>query len=127
VLAHVNGKHVPSDVHLMIAEDGLTIPWADTGWKNPPSSGDVPLMDKLATPGDEIALIFARPGTAWSQVTLANATLVCFVDRCISCIKDATRNPAGSPGAGSAFIAYGDSAASAARQADLGVWMALTN
>ncbi|MBF4577872.1 hypothetical protein [Frondihabitans sp. VKM Ac-2883] len=69
--------------------------------------------------------VFALPGTAWFQVALANETLVCLVDRRISLIKDSTRKSAGSPGVGSAFIAYGDRAAAAVRQADIGVWMAL--
>lgn len=113
--------HVPADKHLTIVEDGLTTPWHGTVWMNPPYGKELPTwMGKLAAHGDGIALVFARPDTKWFQAALEKATVVCFIAGRIKFIDGRTGQVAGSPGAGSALFAFGDTAASAVLDSDLG-------
>lgn len=112
--------HVPADTHLTIVEDGLATPWHGTVWMNPPYTGIAPWMAKLADHGDGVALVFARPDTKWFQAALAKATVVCFVAGRISFINGLTRQAKGTPGTGSALFAFGETAAAALLQSDLG-------
>jgi hypothetical protein len=121
--------HVPADVHLTIVEDGLATPWHGTVWMNPPYDRReiATWMDKLAAHGDGIALVFARPDTNWFQAALEEATVVCFVAGRIKFIDGRTGKVAGSPGAGSALFAFGDAAARAVLDADLGMCVTLAS
>lgn len=114
--------NVPADTHLTVIEDGLTTPWHGTVWMNPPYTGIAPWMEKLADHGDGIALVFARPDSKWFQAALEKATVVCFISGRIRFIDGRTGVMAtGTPGAGSALLAFGEPAAEAVLKSELGV------
>lgn len=115
--------HVPADTHLTIVEDGLATPWHGTVWCNPPYGKETAKwMVKLADHGDGIALVFARPDTKWFQAALAKATVVCIIEGRVKFIDSRTGETSkGTPGAGSALFAFGETAAKALLQSGLGV------
>jgi hypothetical protein len=114
--------NIPADTHLTILEDGLATPWFGTVWCNPPYGKETATwMAKLADHGDGIALVFPRPDTKWFQAALAKATVVCFVAGRIPFIDGRLGQVKGSPGAGSALFAFGETAAQAVLQSGLGV------
>jgi phage N-6-adenine-methyltransferase len=115
---------VPALRHYTPVEDGLTSPWYGTVWCNPPygrrSTGV--WLEKLMAHGDGVALVFARPDTVWFQEAMKHADVVCFVERRIRFIDGRTGLVSeGSPGAGSALIAFGQKAAHAVLQSGIGV------
>lgn len=118
---------IPADLHYTVTEDGLASPWTGTVWCNPPYGRETAIwMKKLADHGDGIALVFARTDTAWFQAAASRATAVCFLAGRIKFIDGRTGKPSlGSPGSGSALLAFGLKAASALTAANLGV--TLTN
>ena len=113
--------HVHADRHLTITDDGLTTPWHGTVWMNPPYSDVQPWMRKLADHGDGIALVFNRTDTVWFQEAFIEAAVVCFVAGRIKFINGITGSASGTPGTGSALLAFGDTAAQALLQSGLGV------
>ncbi|WP_220033248.1 phage N-6-adenine-methyltransferase [Curtobacterium sp. MCPF17_011] len=118
---------IPADRHYTITDDGLTSPWDGTVWCNPPYGRETGTwMTKLADHGDGIALVFARTDTAWFQAAASRATAISFLAGRVKFIDGRTGKPSpGSPGSGSALLAYGQRAANALTTANLGI--TLTN
>jgi len=118
---------IPADRHYTVADDGLASPWTGTVWCNPPYGRETGIwMNKLADHGDGIALVFARTDTAWFQAAASRATAVSFLAGRVKFIDGRTGKPSpGTPGSGSALLAFGQKAAAALTTADLGI--TLTN
>ncbi|WP_181436237.1 DNA N-6-adenine-methyltransferase [Curtobacterium sp. MCBD17_008] len=114
-------SNVPAVSCFTIDDDGLTSPWHGMCWVNPPYDDTDTWLEKPAAHGDGIALVFARTDTKWAHKAMASADVVCFTAGRIKFINGRTGRPQGSPGAGSMFLAWGERAARALRQADLGL------
>lgn len=114
--------HVPAHTKYVLPTDGLTEPWNGTVWLNPPYGKQTGIwVERLAKHGDGIALVFARPDTAWFQRAYHTADIVCFVDKRIKFINGKTGRADGTPGAGSALIGWGNTAYTALINSGLGV------
>ena len=98
--------------HIVKAENGLKQPWGGFVFCNPPygpESGD--WVEKLASHGNGIALVFARTETKWFQAVVCRASLLFFpAGRFSFCRPDGTDGNSNS-GAPSVFLAFGDEAA----------------
>lgn len=113
---------VPARRHYTATDDGLNLPWHGTVFMNPPYGAHTPAwMRKLAHHGDGIALVFARTDVRWFQHTAGTADAVCFISSRVKFYKGNTRTRGGTPGAGSALIAYGPTATHAVLQSGLGL------
>ena len=113
---------VPAHTKYTLPTDGLAEPWHGTVWVNPPYGKHTGTwVKKLADHGDGIALVFARPDTAWFQQAYRTADVVCFVERRIKFVNGFTGKADGTPGAGSALIGYGTKAYNAIVQSGLGI------
>lgn len=95
--------------HYTVLDDGLIKPWFGRVWMNPPYGRETGIwLNKLATHGDGIALVFARTETKmffkfiWSE---ANAIL--FMRGRLA-FYHASGLQGGHAGAPSCLIAYGD-------------------
>lgn len=107
-------SHAPwptASVMLTIDDDGLSQDWNGLVWCNPPYSDVWTWLDRLASHGNGIALIFARTETSGFHSTVwQRADAVAFPMRRISfCLPDGTQSRS-SAGAPSCFVAYGDEA-----------------
>ena len=117
-----NHDHVPARTKYVLPTDGLAEPWNGTVWLNPPYGKHTGRwVERLAQHGDGIALVFARPDTAWFQKAYGTADIVCFVEKRIKFINGTTGRADGTPGAGSALIGWGDTAYHALIHSGLGV------
>ena len=113
--------YVPAINKIVPPRDGLSEPWHGNVWLNPPYGKQTPLwLHKLTDHGNGIALVFARTDTKWFQHQLAHAKTVCFIAGRIRFINGATGKATGTPGAGSALIAYGQHNDQALHTANLG-------
>jgi len=95
--------------HIELPEDGLAADWRGRVWCNPPYGAQAARwLDKLATHGDGIALVFARTETAMFQDHVwPRAHAVLFLRGRIA-FCDRAGKPANSAGAPSVLIAYGE-------------------
>ncbi len=94
--------------HIELPEDGFAAEWAGRVWMNPPYGSEMARwLDKLATHGNGIALIFARTETVMfhAHVWMRAHGLLFLRGRIAFC--DRRGKPAGSSGAPSVLIAYG--------------------
>lgn len=94
--------------HVELPEDGLQAEWIGRVWCNPPYGAEAARwLDKLATHGDGIALVFARTETAMfhDHVWPRAHGLLFLRGRIAFC--DRAGKPASSAGAPSVLIAYG--------------------
>jgi phage N-6-adenine-methyltransferase len=114
---------IPAGRHYTAADDGLISPWTGTVWCNPPYGRQTGIwLHTLADHGDGIALVFARTDTVWFQKAAARATAVSFLAGRVKFIDGRTGEPSpGSPGSGSALLAFGQKAAAALSTAGLGI------
>lgn len=118
------GSFVPADHFFTKEDDGLSKAWFGRVWLNPPYGKETAVwLDRLIEHGDGIALVFARTDPAWAQRALAAADLVCFVSGRIRFINGSTMKPAGTPGAGSMLLAFGEEPAAALQGSGLGILM----
>ena len=104
---------VPTRKHLTIDDDGLATPWdkEDFAFVNPPYGPHTKdWMRKLAERGNGIALVFARTDVAWFQEVADKTSVVCFVSGRIKFYKGNIVDQAGTPGAGSMLVGFGDRA-----------------
>lgn len=95
--------------HIELPECGFSAEWAGRVWMNPPYGAEMARwLDKLATHGDGIALIFARTETAmFHKHVWARASGLLFIKgRLAFC--DRTGKPASSAAAPSVLVAYGE-------------------
>ena len=94
--------------HIELPENGLTAEWAGRVWCNPPYGAEAARwLDKLATHGNGIALVFARTETKmFHEHVWPRADAVLFLRGRIA-FCDRTGKPANSAGAPSCLIAYG--------------------
>lgn len=114
--------HVPARHKYVLPTNGLIEPWNGTVWLNPPYGKHTGTwVRKLADHGDGIALVFARPDTAWFQEALLSADIVCFVEKRIKFVNGQTGKSDGTPGAGSALLGWGTVAYKAILNSELGV------
>ncbi|GEB97757.1 DNA N-6-adenine-methyltransferase [Corynebacterium flavescens] len=118
--------HVPASHHLTVKEDGLTSPWVGRVWCNPPyGPGIEKWLGKCSqlsadAVGSAIALVPNRTDTRWFQKAMADADATLFLAGRIKFHRgDKDAPPTGSPGTGSALIAYGDWAADTLRKCSL--------
>lgn len=101
--------------HYNVLDDGLNLDWEGRVWMNPPYGREaVKWLDKLATHGNGIALIFARTETEmfFSQVWDRADALLFFRGRLYFHHVNGERARANA-GAPSVLIAYGDENVSA--------------
>lgn len=99
----------PSAVrHIELPEDGLAADWQGRVWCNPPYGAQAARwLDRCATHGNAIALVFARTETAMFQEHVwPRAHAVLFLRGRIA-FCDRAGKPAQSAGAPSVLIAYG--------------------
>lgn len=105
-------------------DDGMAQEWEGTVWLNPPYGKETPRwLGKLAQHGDGIALVFSRTDPAWFQKAAAAADAVCFISGRVRFIDGRTMERGGSPGAGSALLAFGEKSAQALLRSGLGLVM----
>lgn len=95
--------------HIELPEDGLAAEWSGRVWCNPPYGAQASRwLDKLATHGNGVALVFARTETAMFQDHVwPRAHAVLFLRGRIA-FCDRAGKPANSAGAPSVLIAYGE-------------------
>lgn len=118
------GAHVPADRFYTKEDDGLSRQWEGTVWVNPPYGKETPAwIKRLIQHGDGIALVFARTDAIWAQEAMSAADVVCFIKGRVRFIRGDTMQPAGTPGAGSMLLAYGNESAEALRASGLGAMM----
>lgn len=67
--------------------------------------------------------MFARTDTAWFQDAAARADLVCFISGRLRFYKGGRDERGGTPGSGSALIAFGTHAAGIVRRSALGAML----
>lgn len=117
---------VPAHNKITPPQDGLIAQWHGNIWLNPPYGKQTQhWLQRLTEHGNGIALVFARTDAAWFQHQLRNATAICFIAGRVKFINGQTGQPAGSPGAGSALIAYGTQNAAALHHSALGTTITL--
>lgn len=118
-----------AEVHYVLPQDGLALPWFGMVWCNPPYGSEAwTWLARLADHGAGIALVFARTETAgFVREVWAKATAITFLHgRLHFHHPDGTRAPANS-GAPSCLVAYGEGAADRLATADLsGTFIRLT-
>lgn len=111
---------VPAERSLSRVEDGLSQSWRGRVWLNPPYGRGVgQWLERLASHGDGLALVFARTDTRWYQRSLRQATAVCFVAGRLSFVRPGGVQ-AGSAGAPSVLLAFGLPCALALSESGLG-------
>jgi len=100
---------VPAEYAFTIEDDGLTSPWAGFVWCNPPyGKGIDKWISRMAEHDNGIALLPARPDTAWFYEMSETACLVKFVRGRIRFHPGDKHAPnTGSPGAGNVLAAWG--------------------
>ena len=94
--------------HVELPENGLQVEWIGRVWCNPPYGAEAARwLDKLATHGNGIALVFARTETAmFHEHVWPRANGLLFLRGRIA-FCDRAGKPANSAGAPSCLIAYG--------------------
>lgn len=114
--------------HVELPEDGLSIEWEGRVWCNPPYGAQAATwLDKLATHGNGIALVFARTETAMFHEHVWPRAHGLFFLRGRIAFCDRSGKPAMSAGAPSVLIAYGATNAVALKDCALdGHFVALT-
>ena len=118
-----NLSNVPAHRRFSASEDGLLHPWPADAlvFCNPPYGDQIgDWIERMARHRNGIALTFARVDTAWFHDWCASADLICFVRGRIRFLRNGT-DPANSPGAGSMFVAWGETAAKIVLDAELGL------
>lgn len=110
--------HVPARRALTEADDGLAHHWSGRVWLNPPYGRGISTWlqraeeHAISGAGSVIALVPARTDTAWFQHFAARADgLLLHAGRISFHRGDKDAPPTGSPGTGSAFLAFGSWAA----------------
>ncbi len=93
---------------ITLPDDGLSLEWSGRVWLNPPYSEVERWLDKLATHGNGIALIFARVETKWAQKYLPLADSVFFPAGRFTFLKHDFTAPVGNAGAPSMLLAFGE-------------------
>lgn len=97
------------------SDDGLTMPWGGRVWMNPPYSTAGIWVEKLATHGDGVALVFARTETGWWHSHVwPKACALLFLRGRLSFIRGDDAGQVGhNAAAPSVLIAYGPNNAKA--------------
>jgi DNA N-6-adenine-methyltransferase (Dam) len=99
---------VPAARHFCRADDGLSQPWRGRVWLNPPYGRDVGRwLERLASHGDGLALVFARTDTDWFHKAFALATAVCFIKGRLRFVSGDGNIAPSAAGAPSMVLAYG--------------------
>lgn len=113
---------VPADRFYTKNDNGLWLPWEGRVWLNPPYGRDIPVwLDRMASHGNGIALLFARTDTRWFHRYVTTADAVVFgYDRMYFVMPSGER---GRAPAGSVFFAWGADNAEALLRANLGTPM----
>ena len=93
--------------HIELPEDGMAAPWAGRVWCNPPYGAHAARwLDKLATHGSGVALVFARTETAmFHDHVWPRAHAILFLKGRIA-FCDRRGKPGGNAAAPSCLIAY---------------------
>lgn len=108
--SHINRPWPTAKRHLTIADDGLRHDWHGRVWLNPPYSNPTigRFLQKMATHGQGVALIFARTETEafFAHVWDAASGLLFLRGRLHFCRMDGTPAPANC-GAPPVLVAYG--------------------
>lgn len=114
---------IPVKHFLALPINGLKAPWFGKVWMNPPYGQDTPeWLQRFILHGNGIALVFARTDTEWFHHWALKADALLFTRGRIRFIKpDGTR--AGTPGAGSLFVACGAECVRALKNSKMGFYV----
>lgn len=121
---------IPTQIHYTYLDDGLESEWFGKVFMNPPYGMDTPKwMKKLASYGNGIALVFARPDTRWFHDYIPLADAICFIKGRIGFVPsdkallyaDGQWKTKGGCGAASMLVAYGEEMAEALFHSGLGL------
>ncbi len=97
--------------HICPPQDGLTEPWTDRVWLNPPYNRHAEAwIARLAAHGQGTALLFARTDTAWfadNVLDHPNATALLFLRGRVRFVRPVTLDAPDNGGAPSVLVAYG--------------------
>ena len=115
--------------------DGLALPWNGRVWMNPPYGPfTARWMGRFLEHGNGLALVFARPGTAWAQRALSEADAVCFLAKRVRFVRSdgrlstlPSRQGQTVAGADSMLLACGSDNADALVRSRLGVVLQRAN
>ena len=91
----------------ILTEHGLDADWEGRVWLNPPYSEVGLWVERLASHGSGIALVFARTETVWAQSILPKASSVFFPAKRIQ-FHRADGSKSASAGAPSMMLAFGE-------------------
>lgn len=115
---------IPATKRYNVEDDGLVQSWEGKVWFNPPYGPNTGRwLARLKNHNNGIALVFSRTDTEWFHNYAAKAKVLCFVKGRIKFVRP-TGERAGTPGAGSLLIAYGEECAKKLIESKLG-WMVI--
>ena len=125
---------IPAKECYTVEQDGLMLPWNGNVWMNPPYGYETPIwLGLLASHGLGMALLFSRTDSKWFHKYAVMADAICFIKGRIQFINEKNAKAyaddqyesalAGSPGAGSMLIAFGEDNAKALFNSGLGLTM----
>ncbi len=117
---------VPAKTKYTVFDNGLSKPWHDRVWLNPPYGKDTPFwMNRIAEHGNGIALVFSRTDSSWFQNAMRACTSILFFEGRIEFIPGLeNQHKKSRSGAGSAMFAFGDECAKAVyRLSDEGFYL----
>ena len=107
--------------HYTVLDDGLKKPWFGRVWMNPPYGRETGIwLNKLATHGDGIALVFARTETRMFFEFIWNGADAIMFMRGRLAFYHASGLQGGHAGAPSCLIAYGDRNIRALKESGIG-------
>ncbi len=107
--------------NISLPVDGLLDEWHGRVWLNPPYNDIAPWMDRLASHGDGIALVFARTDTAWFQeAVFGRASALLFLRGRVAFVRPGADGRRSHSPAPSVLVAYGTTNAQALKMSGLG-------
>jgi hypothetical protein len=114
---------IPATRSYSILDDGLSQPWRDRVFLNPPYGRETAKwVGRLAEHGNGVALVFTRTDAKWAQAAMRQADAVCFLAGRLSFHDGSGRIRKGHNAAnGSMLLAYGEECADAVLDCGLGV------
>lgn len=115
---------VPARKRYTKQDNGLLQNWEGLVFMNPPYGMETAKwMDKLANYGNGIALVFSRTDVKWFQSNISKMSGVCFISSRTKFYQGSKDVRGGTPGAGSMLCCFGDVAAEAAKNSNLGAFL----
>lgn len=113
---------IPAKTRYSLPNNGLLLPWYGSVWLNPPYGKQAGIwVNRLASHGNGIALVFSRTDVKWWHQAVPQATAVCFIEGRLTFIAGDGQSAPGNSGGPSALIAFGDMCATALVNSKLGM------